>query len=177
MENIEEIQANIEKYISLLKRCNDDSINVMAVDLSTRLATSPAAAKKDDAGCSDGGLIKNILQNLNILKKIDSITWNQCNPKSLYKAALLCDLGIIGSTSEEMFLPQDSDWHKEKLGLLYKKNPELLEFHPIQLTFQILTKYGISLEEEEYYAILSVKWNRPINHLGKLLLASRILSK
>ena len=67
-----------------------------------------------------------------------------------------------------MFLPQDSDWHFEKLGMIYKKNQEIYEYNSIQFTFQLLTNFGIKLSEEEYDAIQSVQINKPLNHSKSL---------
>jgi hypothetical protein len=68
-------------------------------------------------------------------------------------------LGRIGTSSEEYCEPQDSDWHYEKLGLIYKRNQNLYKFHPIQFTLQLLTKYGVKLTEEEYKFFYKYKIN------------------
>ena len=116
-----------------------------------------------------------ILGTLAMLRKLDAVTGKQCDPKSLFKVALLHDLGRVGTTSEEYCLPQDSDWHYEKLGLHYKRNPDLYQYNPVQFTFQLLLQHGVTLSEEEFNAIQSVQLNKPLNHMGKLLLASRLL--
>ena len=98
----------------------------------------------------------------------------QAEQKSLWKVALLHNIGTIGSTEEDMFLPQDSEWHIEKLGLLYKRNQSLKTTNT-ERTLQFLSKYGVELSEEEFFAILSVDKEKPLNYLGRLLSAARIL--
>ena len=175
MKNFENIKKNIEKYSSLLGRFNDKNIDEMVEQLAERLATSPASFRKEDLGCSEGGFLETTFETLRTMKKIQSVIDVDAPSGSLYKVALLHDLGKIGSSSQEFNLPQDSDWHREKLGHIYKKNQDLQDFHPVQLTFQILSSFGIKLTEDEYNAILSIKFNRPLNDLGKLLLAAKLL--
>jgi hypothetical protein len=73
-------------------------------------------------------------------------------------------------------MTQDSDWHYEKLGLHYKRNPNLYQYNPVQFTLQLLLQYGVKLSEDEFNAIQSVQLNKPLNHMGKLLLAARLLA-
>ena len=69
---------------------------------------------------------------------------------------------------------QDTEWHIEKLGHIYKKN-KFLKNSNTERTFQFLFKYGVTLTMEEFDAILSVDKESPLNYLGQLLCASRIL--
>ena len=39
--------------------------------------------------------------------------------KSLVKISLLHELGKLGDPENELYIPQDSDWHREKLGQNY----------------------------------------------------------
>ena len=54
----------------------------------------------------------------------------------------------------DCYIPQDSSWHREKLGEMYKYNPEI-PFMPVAVrSIFTLTQYGIALSHEEYVAIL-----------------------
>jgi len=176
MSDFEKIKENFEQFVSIIKRFEDENLSTLVESLEQRIATSPANAQKDEYGCEDGGLIASMLETLTMIRKLDAATGKQCDPKSLYKVALLHDIGRIGTTSEEYCLPQDSDWHYEKLGLVYKRNQNLYQYNPVQFTFQLLTNYGVKLSEEEYNAIQSISLNKPLNHLGKLLLAARLIT-
>lgn len=176
MADFENIKENFEQFTSIISRFDDDNLSTLVAELEQRLATSPANAQKDEYGAEDGGLIDTTLKTLSMLRKLDVATGKQCDPKSLFKVALLHDLGRIGTMSEEYCLPQDSDWHYEKLGLIYKRNQNLYQYNPVQFTFQLLTQYGVKLTEEEYNAIQSISLNKPLNHMGKLLLAARLLT-
>ena len=131
-------------------------------------------AQKDEYGCFNGGLIQNTLDILQTMRKLDIVSGKLADQKSLYKVALLHSLGIMGSPEKDMFLPQDSDWHIEKLGLLYKRDQTLKNTN-IERTFQFLLFLGVKITPEEYDAILSVEKDVPLNYLGRLLCASRIL--
>tara|TARA_Y100001970_G_scaffold294227_1_gene448816 strand:+ start:1665 stop:2198 length:534 start_codon:yes stop_codon:yes gene_type:complete len=176
MAEFENIKQNFEQYTEIIERFEDDNLKDLLEGIGERLAIAPANPQKDEYGCEDGGLLVSILNTLTMMRKLNAATGKQCEPKSLFKVALLHDIGRVGTLSEDLCLPQDSDWHYEKLGMHYKKNQSLYEFNSIQFTFQLLTAFGVKLTEEEYNAIQSVYLNKPLNHMGKLLLASRLLS-
>ena len=174
-ENNEEMVANnFEQYVELTSKLKDKNIDEMIEQHATRFATSPANAQKDEYGCFNGGMIQNTLEILQAMRKMDIVAGKLADQKSLYKVALLHNLGTIGSTEKDMFLPQDSEWHIEKLGLLYKRN-QGFNTSNTERTIQFLFQHGVHLTEEEYFAILSVDKEKPLNYLGRLLCAARII--
>ena len=170
----ENLESNFEKYVSYLDKFGETSIENFVESEGHRLATSPANAQKDEYGCYNGGLVENTLEILDSMRKLDIVAGKKADQKSLWKVALLHNIGAIGTSSEDLFLPQDSDWHIEKLGMLYKRNQNL-KSTCAERTFQILFHYSIELTEEEYFAILSIDKDKPLNYLGSLLVASRAL--
>jgi hypothetical protein len=173
-QNEEVVSSNFEKYISIISKLKDLNIDKMIEAEGTRIATSPSNAQKDLFGCYNGGMIQNTLDILDAMRKLDIVGGKLADQKSIYKVALLHNIGTVGSTEEDMFLPQDSEWHIEKLGHIYKRN-QALKNSSIERTFQFLFKYGVELSMEEFNAILSVDKEAPLNYLGRLLCASRIL--
>lgn len=176
MADLETVEVNFKQYVDVISRFEDDNLNELIEQIGTRLATSPANAQKDEYGAEDGGLIASTMEILTMMRKLDVATGKECDPKTLFKVALLHDIGRVGTTSEDFCQVQDSDWHYEKLGLVYKRNQNLYRYNPVQFTFQLLSSFGVRLTEEEYNAIQSVQLNKPLNHLGKLLLAARLLT-
>ncbi len=176
MADIEEIKKNWEQFESIIDRLDSDDIKGMINDLGERIAISPANARNTDKGSEDGGLVKNTLEILKLSRMIDAATGKQCNPKTLYKIVILHNIGTIGTVENDLYLPQDSSWHLEKLGMVYKINPKLVGQDKIDLTFIMLANYGVKLELEEFQAILSLRTKEPTNHYGKVLLAAKILS-
>jgi len=173
-QNEELVASNFEQYVGLVGKLKDKNIDMLVETEGPRLATSPSNAQKDEYGCFNGGMIQNTLDILQTMRKLDIVAGKLADQKSLFKVALLHNVGTVGSTEEDMFLPQDSDWHIEKLGLLYKRNQNL-KTSPSERTFQFLFKYGVELNQDEYYAILSTNKEAPLNYLGRLLCAARIL--
>tara|TARA_R110000851_G_scaffold25240_16_gene72965 strand:- start:8406 stop:8951 length:546 start_codon:yes stop_codon:yes gene_type:complete len=175
-ENAEEniVETNFNQFVNVIGKLKNDNIDMLIESESARLATSPSNAQKDAFGCYNGGMIQDTLNILDAMRKLDIVAGKTADQKSLYKVALLHNIGTIGSTEEDMFLPQDSEWHIEKLGHIYKKN-KFLKNSNTERTFQFLFKYGVTLTMEEFDAILSVDKESPLNYLGQLLCASRIL--
>tara|TARA_E500000331_G_C16908369_1_gene562313 strand:+ start:66 stop:605 length:540 start_codon:yes stop_codon:yes gene_type:complete len=168
------VASNFEQYVSLVGKFDEVQINSLIENEGPRLATSPSNAQKDEHGCFNGGMIQDTLNILEAMRKLDIVAGKEADQKSLWKVALLHNIGTIGSTEEDMFLPQDSDWHIEKLGLLYKRNQGLKTTNT-ERTIQILSKYGVELSAEEFFAILSIDKEKPLNYLGRLLTAARTI--
>ena len=173
-QNEETVSTNFEQYLTTISKLKNSNIDKLMEVEGTRIATSPSNAQKDEFGCYNGGMIQNTLDILDAMRKLDIVGGKLADQKSLYKVALLHNIGTIGSTEEDKFLPQDSEWHIEKLGHIYKRN-QSLKSSSIERTFQFLFKYGVELSMEEFNAILSVDKEVPLNYLGRLLCASRIL--
>ena len=69
------------------------------------------------------------------------------------RQALNHDLGKVGDGEKVGYIPETSDWHKKNQGSMFKANPEL-DFMLIQdRSLFILQKYGISMNQKEYFAI------------------------
>ena len=67
--------------------------------------------------------------------------------------ALLSDLGRICDLEQDTFIIQDSDWHRDKLGQLYKWNEECDKMSMTHKTLFLLQHYGVKLTKEEWLAI------------------------
>ena len=77
------------------------------------------------------------------------------NTKSLVKVALLHELGKIGGLSidEDLYLIQESEWHREKLGQVYKYNDKCSKMNTAHRTLWLLSHFGVELSREEWVAI------------------------
>jgi len=87
----------------------------------------------------------------------------------LYKVALLHDLGRLGTSTKDWLIPQESEWHQEKLGEFYRYNDELPRMTPTQRTLMMLLEFGVALSQDEFLAISSIDSDQPLNKLGALL--------
>lgn len=157
----EEIIAKLQKWIELLKRFSPESdheaIDTMTEALGERLAECPYASRLQDSGCRPGGLLEASLRIASLAKKqVDALD----DPpeldevKGLIRAALLHDLGKLGDVDEVYWVNQDSEWHREKLGELYKIKDGVSKMKVEQRTLYLLQHFGIPLTRPEWTAIL-----------------------
>jgi hypothetical protein len=68
-------------------------------------------------------------------------------------SALHHDLGKVGSLDENWYLPNDSQWHIENQGKIYKANPDMNFMNMTGRTFWLLNQFGVKVEEGEWIAI------------------------
>jgi len=177
MINVELIQSNWETYQGLLNKLGDTSVANLLEDLGQRLCEAAATIHKDENFSYPGGLISSklaIAKHMIKHNKIENIIWTSSD-RTIIKVALLHDIGRLGNLTANYLLEQDSDWHIEKLGKLYKPNIDLGNMSCTERTLFLLQHYSVSLSEEEFLAILSLsdKDTYTKNNLGNLLAYSR----
>lgn len=181
------IEKNWNKFESLCKRFDDPGLNTLLEEMGERLAMCPNALKTEYSGCYPGGLVDCSLRITASMRKINDTLdeSNRLPTASLLKVGLLHDLGKVGDTEQDHFLDQDSDWHREKLGQLYKYNESLPKMTYAHRTLFLLQHYGVKLDVLEWEAILTsgglhLEENRfyagSKNTLGKILTAARLLT-
>lgn len=157
----EEITANFDKFRSLCEKLGDRSETVLAMvdKLGEQLALCPASSRKDYHNCMPGGLVDHSLRVLtNSMKLVKSFGWTV--PKdSLIISCLFHDLGKVGlanddGTVSDYYIPQESDWHRDKLGELYKYNKEMQYMSTPQRSVHMCQQFGVKLKTDEYLSIL-----------------------
>ena len=62
-------------------------------------------------------------------------------------------IGKVGDLENDLFVPEDSKWHQEKLGQFYKYNENLDKSTTPDRTLYLLQHFGVTLTHDEYYAI------------------------
>ena len=79
--------------------------------------------------------------------------WNKdFTEEELVFCALHHDLGKVGSLDENWYLPNDSQWHIENQGKIYKANPDMNFMNMTGRTFWLLNQFGVKVEEGEWIA-------------------------
>jgi hypothetical protein len=123
----EQITENFEKYRGFMEKLGDRAEPALALvdHLGERLVLCPASSRKDYHHAIPGGLVDHSLRVLsNALKLVKAFGWDL--PKdSLIIGCLLHDLGKVGDHEKDYYVPQDSDWHREKIGEMYKHNKDI----------------------------------------------------
>ena len=71
----------------------------------------------------------------------------------ILKVGLLHDIGKVGSLTEPLYEEQDSDWHREKLGQMYKYNENLERMSTSHRTLWLLQNFGVTLTNDEWLAV------------------------
>tara|TARA_R110000851_G_scaffold248883_3_gene401390 strand:+ start:215 stop:784 length:570 start_codon:yes stop_codon:yes gene_type:complete len=148
----EQILTQFEKYCNILKKViGTPGAERLAETLGERLAMSPRGLTEDTGG-SPGGLID---FSLKVATEAKSLSASFGSTKSLVKVALLHELGRVGGleSTADLYLIQDSDWHRDKLGQTYKYNDACPKMNTSHRTLWLLSYLGIDLSREEWLAI------------------------
>ena len=87
------------------------------------------------------------------MRKINESQDLGLSTSSILKVGLFHDIGKVGSTDEDYFISQDSEWHREKLGQMFKFNENLNRMSVSHRSLCLLQEFGVSLTPEEWIAI------------------------
>lgn len=181
------IERNWNKFDSLCRRFDDSGVNSLLEALGERLAVCPHSIKTEYGGCYPGGLIDVTLRVTACMRKINDTLEEgvKVSTPSLLKVGLLHDIGRVGDQTTDHFLEQDSSWHREKLGQLYKYNEEMSKMTYPHRSLYLLQHFGVSLERDEWEAILlsggmHLEENRfysgTRSQLSRVLLSARMMT-
>lgn len=153
----EDIESNWKKYRSLLEKNLGDrspAATCLLDALEDRLSTCPASGRKDYHNAFIGGLVEHSLRVLrNSMTLCKAFGWDL--PKdSLVIGSLLHDLGKVGDEANDYYVAQDSEWHRDKLGEVFKHNKEIQYLTVPQRGVWLCQHFGLRLTKDEYLAIL-----------------------
>ena len=152
IDQTEKLVSSFEKYSGVLSKVIDkDSHNKLLDLFGERLVVSPRGLTSSDGG-NPGNLIS---FSLSVASAAKSISTSIGNTKSLVKVSLLHELGRIGDLENDLYVPQDSEWHREKLGQNYKYNDLCPKMTISHRTLWLLGHVGVALTRSEYLAILT----------------------
>jgi hypothetical protein len=151
----EEIEQNWKRFCGFLDKLGDRSepARAMVDDLGERLCLCPGSSKLDFHNCFPGGLVDHSLRVLtNAVKLCKTFGW-QISTDSLIIGCLFHDLGKVGDHKDEYYLPNDSSWHVEKLGQVYKCNKDMQFMTVPDRGVFLCSHYGLKLTQDEFLAI------------------------
>jgi hypothetical protein len=151
--DFETVKSNWETFENLCGRLSDNNINMLLATLGERLITTPNNTHDSDTGCCAGGLIQMSLEVTSNMRKISSTFDLDISTSSILKVGLLHEIGKVGTLEKNLFVEQDSDWHREKLGQFYKYNEDILKATVPDRTLFLLQHFGVKLSPDEFYAI------------------------
>ena len=156
-QNYNKFLAIVNKYFTgerlekLLFMYSDD-------ELGGNLMVSPASGNKNYHNAYEGGYIDhifNVCKNALKMKKTFEEAGGVCDftEEELLFVAIHHDLGKLGTKEELHYAPNDSKWHIENRGELYKRNEKNSFMAITDRTLFTLSQYGITLNENEYFGI------------------------
>ena len=159
-----EIQSNFNKLITFIEKQysgkRKENLLKLYNDLAIRIATAPSSSYDHLHNAFPGGYVIHVLNVIKSAAKLYSLWQDFGNNMSGYSkeellfVALNHDLGKIGSNDHDYYIPNDSDWHVQNKGQLYKLNPKLSYMKHNDRSLYLLHQYEIPMSEVEYVSIL-----------------------
>jgi len=115
---------------------------------------APGSSKLEFHDCFVGGLCYHSLNVFKALRKlVDALAPGEYTPETLLFVSLFHDLGKVGDGKEPYYVPEESQWHREKLGKMYSINQKCVQMPTSERGLFILQAAGIELTADEYLAI------------------------
>ena len=164
--NEKQLEENYEKFLNLVRKaCSSNPerlekiLNMYSMDeLGPNLIISPASGNLNYHNAYEGGYIDHILNvcknSLRMKKLFEEADGSvDFTDEQLLFAALHHDLGKLGIKDELHYVPNDSKWHIDNRGELYKRNENIPFMSITDRTFFTLNQYGIQYSENEYFGI------------------------
>ena len=160
----EQIEQNYNQFVTIIDKCisspRKEKIMEMLEHVGEEMATAPASGKNWYHGAYPGGYIVHVLKVVTAAMKVRKLFESlggtiDFTDEELIFSALFHDLGKIGDGENPNYIPQDSDWHRKNQGSMYKNNPDIDFMLIPDRSLYVLQKYGITLTQKEYLAILN----------------------
>lgn len=151
----EQIEENWNKFYGLLGKLGNRAAPAQKLveSFGTRLAMAPASSRKDFHNCFPGGLIEHSLRVLTGAIKLDkAFGWN-IDKKSLIIGCLFHDIGKAGDLEGDLYIDNDSQWHRENLGKLYNHNDAIKYMSVPDRGLWLCQHFSLNLTQDEYLSI------------------------
>lgn len=190
----EVIIQNWERYLSVINQeissPRKEILLKFMNEYEDRLSTMPASSKNWYHSAYPGGYVDHVLRVLDCAiymaqgYKQFGGTINYTKEELVF-SALFHDLGKFGLPEAEYYIPNDSQWHIDKLGQIYKYNEQIPPMKVPERSLYLLQNMGVKLTHNEYlgiklhdglyddsnkyYYMSSMKETKPRTHLFILL--------
>lgn len=153
----QELQAEIDIFnnlVSIMPEPRQGLVKAMMDGpVGRAYFTAPASSREEYHSCYPGGLLVHSLNVAKILKKLTkTLAPGKYDDATLAFVGLFHDLGKVGDGTNEYYIPNRSDWHRQK-GMLYETNKECVYMPTSERGLYVLQKHGIQVSSDEYLAI------------------------
>jgi len=118
----------------------------------------PASGTEHYHNCYPGGYVDHVLRVVEGSLAIKAV-WHQFQSninftdEELVFAAINHDLGKIGTEEHELYIANDSEWHRKNQGKLFKNNPINSFMTVPDRSLKLLADRGIRVSENEWFGI------------------------
>lgn len=153
MISLEKLEKNKKKF----REVNDEYkifTNELETFLGDNFYISPASPSVDQYGCYPGGLLDHLIKVCKYSLLINDILPEKIKIKKekIIKIVFLSQIGKVF-----LFTENPSEWHRINQGKLYiYNNKEGVALKVGERSVYYAFKHGVSLEEDEYQAILNI---------------------
>lgn len=154
-ENLAKFYSMIDKYISGDRK---DKLLDMYKDIEETLVTSPASTKISHHNAFAGGYLDHVIRVTEAALVFEKV-WDKFGQSKNYTteelafSALNHDLGKLGTNEQPVYIPNQSQWHRENQGLMFNYNPAITHMRIAERSLFVLQSYGIPVSENEFLAI------------------------
>ena len=152
----DQVRASFELYLKLCQKCGDksESLEILTETLGDRLAMCPYSNRKDAGWSYPSGLMQYSLSVLRSLRKVNDAHELNLSAESMIFVSLFHCIGKVGDLENDLFVDEDSKWHREKLGQFYKYNEKVPKMTWEHRSLWILSQVNVSVTREEWLAIM-----------------------
>jgi len=163
MLSAEKIQSNWNRYLTEIENnISKERSSILLPFLKKyeeRFMMMPASSKNWHHSAFAGGYCDHVLRVLDCANSLYE-TWTAMGgDTSTYTleemrfAALFHDLGKMGQQEGEYYQPNDSQWHVDKLGQIYKFNTNIPAMKVPERSLFILQEIGCKVTQNEFITI------------------------
>jgi hypothetical protein len=163
MLTAEQIQINWDRYTKVITdsfpKERTDILLPFLSKYQERMMMMPASSKNWYHSAFAGGYTDHVLRVYDCANKLYDIWVEMGGDTSTYTreemhfAALFHDLGKMGQQEGEFYVPNDSQWHVEKLGQTYKFNTDIPSMKVPERTLFLLQEIGCKVTQNEFITI------------------------
>lgn len=148
-----------EKFLEIVKKydvCSEDLLSFLE---KAGFYKAPASTMTSLHNAFEGGLVDHLVRvarwavsHNDLNGKLSPKT--KCDPASVARVAILHGIGRAN-----LYLPNQSEWHRKNLGKMYEFNESLVSMTPGERAIYYVATYGngMRLTEEEHQAILNAE--------------------
>ena len=163
MLSAEKIQSNWNRYVSEIEKSfskeRTDILLPFLDKYKERMMMMPASSKNWHHSAFAGGYTDHVLRVYDCANSLYK-TWKTMGGdistytvEEMHFAALFHDLGKMGQQEGEYYQPNDSQWHMDKLGQMYKFNTDIPAMKVPERSLFILQEIGCKVTQNEFITI------------------------